>query len=118
MRHLSRRMLLKLGGMSAVGVRATRAAAPISLFDGKTLDGWIQIENSATMLSAGGITDVPAFAAKLANGTDPVSVFLRGHLEDSVDRPGLLFRIQRECQGRCFRASEGSERGHRRALDL
>jgi hypothetical protein len=84
MRHLSRRMLLKLGGMSAVGVRAARAAAPISLFDGKTLDGWIQIENSATMLSAGGITDVPAFAAKLAKGIDPVSVFLRGHFEDSV----------------------------------
>jgi hypothetical protein len=84
MRHPSRRTLLKLAGMSAMGVRAARAAATISLFDGKTLDGWIQIENSATMLSAGGITAVPAFAVKLANGEDAISLFLRGHLEESV----------------------------------
>jgi hypothetical protein len=84
MGDLSRRTLVKLAGMSALGVKAARAAGPVSLFDGKTLDGWIQIENGATALSAGGIADVSAFAVKLTNGTDPVSAFLRGSLEDSV----------------------------------
>jgi len=56
----------------------------VSLFDGKTLDGWIQIENSATSLSGGGITDAAAFAGKLAHGTDAISQFLRRGMEDSL----------------------------------
>jgi len=49
--------LVKLAGItvagSVVGVGNAHGEAPkaISLFDGKTLDGWIQIENSATSLS-------------------------------------------------------------------
>jgi hypothetical protein len=66
----------------------TRAAAEsgiaVPLFDGKTLDGWIQIENDAISLTVDGITDQSAFARKLANGTDAVSVFLRGQLETLV----------------------------------
>ena len=63
-----------------------RAAATsgTSLFDGKTLDGWIQIENSATSLPSGSITDPAAFAARLANGSDAVSAFLRGRVTDPV----------------------------------
>ena len=56
----------------------------MSLFDGETLDGWIQIENSATSLSGGGITDAAAFAGKLAHGTDAISQFLRQGMEDSL----------------------------------
>jgi hypothetical protein len=56
----------------------------VSVFDGKSLDGWIQIENSATSLPSGSITDPVAFAARLANGSDAVSVFLRGRLQESV----------------------------------
>jgi len=56
----------------------------ISLFDGKTLNGWIQIENSATSLSISAITDQAVFVDKMANGTDAVSLFLRSHLEDLV----------------------------------
>jgi len=98
--HLSRRAWMKLAGITAAGSFVRRAAAA-SLFDGKTLDGWIQIENSATTLSlpgiwvggrsitpttssSGGITDPAAFTGKLTNGTDAVSVFLRGRLQDSV----------------------------------
>jgi hypothetical protein len=87
--HLSRRALIKLAAISAASSFAgignaagTKAAVPI--FDGKTLDGWIQIENSATSLPSGSITDPAAFAAKLANGQDAVSLFLRGRLQDSV----------------------------------
>lgn len=90
--HLSRRTFVKLAGITAagavVGVATAEAKPPktksISLFNGKTLDGWIQIENSATSLGGGGITDPAAFAGKLATGTDAVSVFLREQLQDSV----------------------------------
>ena len=78
-----------LAGIAAAGsISGVRNAecqsAAISLFDGKTLDGWIQIENSATSLSSGGITDPAAFVGKLANASDALSVFLRDRLQDSV----------------------------------
>jgi len=40
-----------------IGSIAAEAESPkaISLFDGKTLDGWIQVENSATSLSVNGL---------------------------------------------------------------
>ena len=89
--HPSRRTFAKLAGAMVAGwtvpnVRGAEGEArkTIPLFDGHTLDGWIQIENSATSLSTGGILDQAAFAAKLANGSDAVSAFLRGQLEDSV----------------------------------
>jgi hypothetical protein len=87
--HLSRRALIKVAGISVAGSfagigSAAATTAAVSLFDGKTLDGWIQIENSATSLPSGSITDPAAFAGKLTNGTDAVSVFLRGRLQDSV----------------------------------
>jgi hypothetical protein len=88
---LTRRTFAKLAGITAAGWSAPlvgRAAEEprktISLFNGHTLDGWTQIENSATSLSSGGITDQGAFTATLANGSDGVSTFLRGQLEDSV----------------------------------
>jgi ligand-binding SRPBCC domain-containing protein len=55
-----------------------------SLFDDKTLDGWVQCQNDSTSLSVGSILDQDAFAEKLANGQDPVSVFLRGQLDGLV----------------------------------
>jgi 3-keto-disaccharide hydrolase len=90
--HLDRRTFVRLAGVTAVGcslIGAGEAAAEgeprtaISLFDGKTLDGWIQLESGAT-LSIGGIEDTGAFAGKLANGQDAVSIFLRGKLEELV----------------------------------
>jgi hypothetical protein len=55
-----------------------------SLFDGKTLAGWIQIENSATSVSTGGITDASALVAKLSTSADPVSAYLRSRLQESL----------------------------------
>jgi hypothetical protein len=82
----SRRAFVKLAGITAAGsiVGVGSAGGELSLFDGKTLDRWIQMENSAMSLPIGGITDPAAFAAKLSNGPDAVSVFLRGQLQDSV----------------------------------
>jgi hypothetical protein len=83
MNNLSRRTLVKL---AVAGVANLRAESPssVTLFDGKTLDGWIQVENSATSLASAGITQPAAFVKKLTNGPDAVSAFLCGRLEDSV----------------------------------
>jgi len=61
-----------------------RSARTAALFDGKSLDGWIQVENAAFSLSAAGIVDVAAFVGKVATGPDEVSVYLRGRLPDTV----------------------------------
>ncbi len=72
-----------LGAAAALG-RGFAQSHSTLLFDGRTLDGWIQVENNATTLSSGGITDPAAFAAKLSAGADPVSEFLRSRLQDPV----------------------------------
>jgi hypothetical protein len=54
--EISRRMWMRLAGIAALGVdrtlEAEDASKTVSLFDGKTLDGWIQIENKAATLSS------------------------------------------------------------------
>ena len=83
----NRRDLLRLASLTALGalVHPGRAqSTPIPLFDGKTLDGWIPIENNATSLSAAGIADPAAFAVWLTNGSDALSEYLRTRLQDSV----------------------------------
>lgn len=88
--HLSRRALVKVASIaiagSAVGIRKAEGeqSSAVSLFDGKTLDGWIQIENSATSLASGAIANPAAFVGEITNGSDAVSVFLRARLEDST----------------------------------
>jgi hypothetical protein len=85
--RVTRRAMMRLYGAAAAGAVAGMghaAEGAVSLFDGKTLDGWLQIENSAKSLSSGGITDAAAFVAKLTSGSDAVSVYLRGRLQDSV----------------------------------
>jgi hypothetical protein len=90
--HLSRRTFVRLAGAAAAGCSLmsmdvsaeSQPRTAIPLFDGKTLDGWIQIENNATSLPADGIADPAAFAGKLVNGTDAVSIFLRSKLEALV----------------------------------
>src|SRR5580704_14814012 len=87
---LSRRTFVKLIGIAFAGhpfvsvANAEAKSQAITLFDGKTLDGWLQIENSATSLSASQITDQAAFVGKLASGSDAVSAFLHGQLEETV----------------------------------
>lgn len=84
----NRRQLLKLSGACAAGflpgARALTGGENKILFNGKTLDGWLQIENSATMLPGSGIADPQAFVHKLSAGQDPVSAYLRDRLPDSL----------------------------------
>jgi hypothetical protein len=51
MADLNRRALLRLAGTAATGSIARAAEgepAAVSLFNGRTMDGWVQIENNAT----------------------------------------------------------------------
>lgn len=88
--QLSRRTLVKLAGITVTGSLAgvgnvyAEPSGTTPLFNGKNLDGWIQIENSATSLSTAGIIDPSALARKLAKGSDAMSVFLREGLQDSL----------------------------------
>jgi len=83
--HLGRRTFVKVAGMAVPGCSVAGIGEwETTPFDGKTLDGWTQIENSATSLASGGIIDQAAFARKLASGQDAVSVFLRGQLPDEA----------------------------------
>jgi hypothetical protein len=81
--HLNRRALMRLLGVAGLGCLANPGNAA-TLFDGKTLNGWLQIENNATSVSAGAITDGAALASKLANGADAMSVFLRSGMDASL----------------------------------
>ena len=87
---LSRRGFVRMGSMAVSALANRRAWAAHqkertdsakSLFDGKTLDGWIQVENNATVLSTGSIVDPAAFLLRLAHGQDPMSMFLRNQLD-------------------------------------
>ncbi len=89
--HLSRREFVRLAGITAgwyslagVAVAEMESGTAGALFDGKTLNGWLQIENNATSLSVGQIADQTAFVDKLISGSDAVTAFLRGQLEDTV----------------------------------
>jgi hypothetical protein len=76
--------LAGMGTAMARGQAAAGGGRAVPLFDGKTLDGWIDIENNATLLGTDGIADLGAFASRLAVGTDGVSAMLRAKLEPLV----------------------------------
>ncbi len=82
---LNRRQFVRTGTLafSALAVPSawsaqTAGPAPSrqSLFDGKTLDGWIQAENNAASLSPASIPDPAVFAARLVHKQDPVAALL------------------------------------------
>ncbi len=65
---------------SLYGQQAPAPPRMAPLFDGKTLDGWIDQENSANQFDGGDIKDVSGFAKKLVDKSAPASVFLNGKL--------------------------------------
>ncbi|HUB86297.1 MAG TPA: DUF1080 domain-containing protein [Verrucomicrobiae bacterium] len=81
---------------------ATNAAAPVTpppmsqgavddfaamtpIFDGKTLDGWIDQENSDNMFGGGDIKDLQGLAQKLVDKSDPVSAWLNDKLGTNME---------------------------------
>jgi hypothetical protein len=75
--------LIAVTGCSTTG-QTENKSNPISLFDGQTLNGWIQQQNNAATFGGGDITDLAAFAKKLTDKPDAVSVFLSGQLDETV----------------------------------
>jgi hypothetical protein len=55
----------------------------ITLFDGKTLDGWIQEPKAPTNFSGSDIRDLPAFTKKLNDKSNPVSAYISEQLDDA-----------------------------------
>jgi len=89
--YQNRRTFLKFAVIAAAGCIITKPGeakkksdATTTLFDGKTLDGWIQVQNSATSFGGGDITDLASLAKKLADKSDGVSAFLSDQLDDPV----------------------------------
>ena len=55
-----------------------------ALFNGRNLDGWIQIENAETSFSGSDITDAAGLAKSILEKSNKVSEFLNGALGDSL----------------------------------
>lgn len=87
---LSRRTFARLAGAVAgtgfAVISKVQAAPPatVSLFDGKTLNGWVLLENTIYRVSRYDISDATIFIGKIANGADPVSAFVRKALTESL----------------------------------
>ncbi len=64
--------------------RAEQSGRIVSLFDGRTLGGWIDIENSATSIGSADIADLSSLAKKLSDKADPIAAVLYGHFDDDL----------------------------------
>lgn len=85
-----RRGLIKFAGVAAAaslaGVRniVGQPSAAVSLFDGKTLDGWIQVENSTTAFSTNSIIEPAGFVTWITDGNDTISTMLRARFSNTL----------------------------------
>jgi hypothetical protein len=68
----------------ATAARSGSSSNQTPFFDGKTLDGWIQVQNSATSVSGSDISDLAALTKKLSSKSDAVFAFLSDQMEDTV----------------------------------
>jgi hypothetical protein len=57
---------------------------PIPIFDGQTLKGWSQFENSSISFSPNSILDPVELGKRLQDRANPTSVFLYSLLSDAV----------------------------------
>ena len=69
---------------SRIGMAGDQTNPAVSLFDGKTLDGWIDAENSAWAFASGDIIDLADFAKTLADKSYAVAALLSTQLDDTA----------------------------------
>jgi hypothetical protein len=94
---LRRRDLL---GLAALAIPCSVRAQSTALFDGASLDGWVQVENNATSLRSEGIKAPERFATWITDGADPMSVFLRSRIPDpAAPLPELIKAINQILAG-------------------
>ena len=74
------------------------------IFDGKTLDGWVQEPPYAASLSVGEISDLAAFLKRVGAKSDPVSAYLNEQLEEPVR---MMLALPDKHAQREFRAALG-----------
>jgi 3-keto-disaccharide hydrolase len=76
--------ILAAAGYAMLPCETTRAERDrtLRLFDGETLDGWIQVENSTTSFSGSDISDLTALAKSILEKTNGVAAFLNGSFDD------------------------------------
>jgi hypothetical protein len=122
--NLSRRDLTKLAAGASTGVAL---GAPTPLFNRRTLDGWLQIENSATSFSTVDLNAAPGFLAKIASGEDRVSAFLRQFgagfvksLEDLYRNQGLFpaFDLKNEVSDAWYTANHPAAGATERVMTI
>ncbi|HXF10568.1 MAG TPA: hypothetical protein VN625_07255, partial [Desulfuromonadaceae bacterium] len=65
-----------------VGVNGEPAS--VTLFNGKTLDGWIPYQANLAQFSGADFVDFAAFAKKILAGADPISAYINQHLDPEV----------------------------------
>src|SRR5215469_7058985 len=89
--YRSRRSFLKSAAIAAAGCAVMKtgnakgqSTSMKPLFDGKTLDGWIQVQNSATSFSGNDIVDASGLAKKLLDKPDPASAFINDQLDETT----------------------------------
>jgi len=70
--------------LSHAGKMSAQGDTSISLFDGKTLEGWIQVQNSSTAFSEEDILDASSLAGRLLSPSGALLAFLRDQLPDAL----------------------------------
>jgi hypothetical protein len=79
------RLFWAIAGTGPATLEAMAAPpAMVSLFDGKTLNGWVLLENTVYRVSRYDISDAAIFIGRIAAGVDPVSAFVRNALTESL----------------------------------
>lgn len=88
---MNRRLFLMSATLATAGcalgnrcMAETHSCTTKSLFDGKTLDGWIQAQNSGTSFSGNDIADFNGIAKKLRDRSNPLSTFLNDQLDNDA----------------------------------
>jgi hypothetical protein len=83
---MEKNLLFATGLLAAITIIISTTAGAqssnaVPLFDGQTLNGWIQAQSGVSAFGGGDITDLPAFAKKLTDKSDAVSAFISGQLD-------------------------------------
>jgi 3-keto-disaccharide hydrolase len=65
-------------------VGANGEPANVTLFNGKTLDGWVPYQGNLSQFSGADFVDFAVFAKKILAAADPISAFINQRLDEAV----------------------------------
>ena len=109
---LNRRTFLSSACMTAAGcviARAENSAAEsdsaTALFDGLTLRGWNQVQNSDTSFSGSDITNLSALVNSIATRRNAVAAFVNAELDDATRSSLSTFAASDGADDKAFRSA-------------